>query len=460
MSRARPRRARSRRGRAGLGGGPAPPRGRRHRRRPGGARAACTSRRAGWSASTAGWRRPSSGRLRPSARRGIRVQAPPSVGSRRLRRRTSRARVRRSSSPTSGPRLPRAALARPAAARRAGAAGAPRARHPPARRACPLPAPAVAERLGPEGRRAWQLARGGRRARVRGRRPPAEIVESLEFPEAVGNELTLRRALATLLDRVLARPERRDRFVRKVAIAARLVGGASWRRTLTLREPSAERDSIRIALGPKLAEVPAPVVELRLELVEVSEEAGRQLALVEPSGAEARARLQEGLRQVRAIDRRRLRLHSRGGGAVVADSRGARAVRSAGRVNEPRPALVEAHADGSPKRVNREGVVLVREEWRVVDRWWTEEPLSPAVLRRRPRVWAAGGRLPGPGAAKVVYTARRVVARGRARSVRDSRCAARGRVGLRSAALSRLRAASPTARRRTRDPSRGGRERS
>ena len=61
---------------------------------------------------------------------------------------------------------------------------------------------------------------------------------------------------------------------------------------------------------------------------------------------------------------------------MVADSRGARALRTAGRVNEPRPALVEAHADGSPKRVNREGVVLVREEWRVVDRWWTEEPLS------------------------------------------------------------------------------------
>ena len=170
-----------------------------------------------------------------------------------------------------------------------------------------LPRPAVAERLGPEGRQAWQLARGGRRARVRGRRPPAEIVESLEFPEAVGNELTLRRALATLVDRVLARPERRDRFVRKVALAARLVGGASWRRTLTLREPSAERDRIRIALGPKLAEMPAPVAELRLELVELSEEAGRQLALVEPSGAEARARLRDGLRQVRA---------STGGGSV------------------------------------------------------------------------------------------------------------------------------------------------
>jgi hypothetical protein len=26
--------------------------------------------------------------------------------------------------------------------------------------------------------------------------------------------------------------------------------------------------------------------------------------------------------------------------------------------------------------VNRETVAVVREEWRVVDRWWTEEPVS------------------------------------------------------------------------------------
>jgi hypothetical protein len=26
--------------------------------------------------------------------------------------------------------------------------------------------------------------------------------------------------------------------------------------------------------------------------------------------------------------------------------------------------------------VNREGVALVREEWRVVDRWWTDDPLD------------------------------------------------------------------------------------
>ena len=49
---------------------------------------------------------------------------------------------------------------------------------------------------------------------------------------------------------------------------------------------------------------------------------------------------------------------------------------TARRLNEPRPALVEAGVGGMPLRVNRRGVALVREEWRVVDRWWTEEPLS------------------------------------------------------------------------------------
>jgi hypothetical protein len=32
--------------------------------------------------------------------------------------------------------------------------------------------------------------------------------------------------------------------------------------------------------------------------------------------------------------------------------------------------------DGSPRKVNRQPVTLVREEWRVVDRWWTEDPVS------------------------------------------------------------------------------------
>ena len=61
---------------------------------------------------------------------------------------------------------------------------------------------------------------------------------------------------------------------------------------------------------------------------------------------------------------------------MVADSRDTRAVRPAGRLNAPRPALVEANASGVPCLVNRQSVALVREEWRVVDRWWTDDPVS------------------------------------------------------------------------------------
>jgi protein ImuB len=163
-----------------------------------------------------------------------------------------------------------------------------------------LPGGAVAERLGADGRDAWRLARGGRTAKVRGRRPPPELMEALVFPEAVANELTLRRALGSLLERLLARPERAGRPFRKLALSARLVDGGSWRRALTLRDATAEPARLRVALGPKLAELPAPILELRLEAVELAEHTGQQLALVEPAGEEAAGRLREGLRQVRA----------------------------------------------------------------------------------------------------------------------------------------------------------------
>ncbi len=163
-----------------------------------------------------------------------------------------------------------------------------------------LPGGAVAERLGPDGRRAWSLANGGSSRRVRGRKPAAELLETLEFPEAVGNELTLRRSLGVLLDRLLARPERGGRALRKLALSARLVGGGSWRRTVTLRDATAEPARLRAALGPKLLDLPAPVFALTLEVLILAESVGSQLELVQPEGAELRAHLSEGLRQVRA----------------------------------------------------------------------------------------------------------------------------------------------------------------
>ena len=165
-----------------------------------------------------------------------------------------------------------------------------------------LPGGAVAERLGPVGRRAWSLAGGeepGER-KVAPRRPAVALHETLEFPEAVGNELTLRRGLAVLLERLLARPERAGRPPRKLALWARLVGGASWRRTVTLREPTSDLGRLRSALEPKLAELPSPALKLRVEVSGLAEHTGEQLELVAGEGVVLQGRLREGLRQVRA----------------------------------------------------------------------------------------------------------------------------------------------------------------
>ena len=163
-----------------------------------------------------------------------------------------------------------------------------------------LPGSAVAERLGPDGRRAWNLARGEQDGRVVPRRAAEPLVETLEFPEAVGQMLTLRRGLSVLIDRLLSRPERAGRPPRKLALWARLAGGASWRRTVTLREPTADPARLRAALGPKLAELPAPALKLRLEIGELAEGRGEQLELVRAEGEVLQGRLKEGLRQVRA----------------------------------------------------------------------------------------------------------------------------------------------------------------
>ena len=68
-------------------------------------------------------------------------------------------------------------------------------------------------------------------------------------------------------------------------------------------------------------------------------------------------------------------------------TRGGELASPARRLNAPVVVRVEAHVDGSPKRVNRSPVALVREEWHVVDRWWTEEPVN----RRYFDVVLAGG---------------------------------------------------------------------
>ena len=59
---------------------------------------------------------------------------------------------------------------------------------------------------------------------------------------------------------------------------------------------------------------------------------------------------------------------------MVAHPRDQSDSRAARRLNEPRLARVDA-PEGVPTAVGGVCVASVREEWRVADRWWTEQPV-------------------------------------------------------------------------------------
>jgi protein ImuB len=163
-----------------------------------------------------------------------------------------------------------------------------------------LPLPAVADRFGRPGIEAWRLSRGEDEAHIIPRTPPEPLSEAIEFPEPVGDELTLRGAVVVLVDRLLAHPNRRGRPARSVTISARLAAGGSWRRPIALRDATADPRRLRDAISPRLTELPAAVIQLELELSALAQSGDRQLALIRPPEELLFERASEAARQVRA----------------------------------------------------------------------------------------------------------------------------------------------------------------
>jgi protein ImuB len=160
-----------------------------------------------------------------------------------------------------------------------------------------LPVPAVAERFGHPGLLALDLSRG-HDTPLEPRRPVEPVLERLDLPEAVLGQ-QLERALELLVARVLARPQRRGRSLRSVALSARFVAGGTWRTRMTFRHASADSARIRTALAPKLGELPAPADSLALEVEAFGPPAHDQGRIVDERDSVRRARLDEAVRQAR-----------------------------------------------------------------------------------------------------------------------------------------------------------------
>jgi protein ImuB len=161
-----------------------------------------------------------------------------------------------------------------------------------------LDAGAVADRFGRPGMLARDLARG-RDSALRPRPFRDALVERLELPEAVSGP-QLERTLELLIDRLLAHPGRDGRSLRKLRLGARFVEQGTWRREVTMREATVVRERLRLALAPRLAELPAPIDELSLAVVAFGPPASDQLSFRRPDEQERRKRLGEALRQTRA----------------------------------------------------------------------------------------------------------------------------------------------------------------
>jgi protein ImuB len=158
---------------------------------------------------------------------------------------------------------------------------------------------AVADRFGSTGLLAWELASGGDVA-LRPR-PAAEFLrESLELPEAaLGPQLE--RGLGLLIDRLLARRERRGRTIRSVVLSAVLVEqGGTWREQVVFREALSDPVRMRLALIAHLASMPAPAEVVRLAVERFGPPARDQRSLLEDPVVARRSRLREAIRQARA----------------------------------------------------------------------------------------------------------------------------------------------------------------
>lgn len=161
-----------------------------------------------------------------------------------------------------------------------------------------LPRAAVADRFGGPGLLAHELAYG-RDGKLAPRRPPERLAEQLDLPEALSGS-QLDHALQLLVDRLLARRERRERTLRAVVLAAALVEGGTWRDHVPFREALADPVRMRLALAPRLALLPAPAERLRLSVDRFGPPASDQRSLLDEAAVARRARLREAVHQARA----------------------------------------------------------------------------------------------------------------------------------------------------------------
>jgi protein ImuB len=159
--------------------------------------------------------------------------------------------------------------------------------------------PALADRFGGAGVSAYGLACGADTP-LRARRVEERVEETMSVGDASSGP-SLERTLGVLVDRLLARSERRGRSLRAVMLSARLLSGGGWRERVVFRQALSDRDRISLALSLRLLLLPAPAATLGLSIERFGPPAGEQGALLGGARDARASRLREAVAQMRAV---------------------------------------------------------------------------------------------------------------------------------------------------------------
>ncbi len=158
---------------------------------------------------------------------------------------------------------------------------------------------ALSDRFGAAGALAHRLARG-EDSPLQVRRPEERLQVAMELGDA-SSGAALARVLGVLVNRLLARPERRGRTLRAVTLSAQLLAGGGWRERVVFRQALSDPERIWLALSLRLSLLPAPAAVLELSVERFGPPASEQGALLDQDRATRRARLREAIAQTRAV---------------------------------------------------------------------------------------------------------------------------------------------------------------
>jgi protein ImuB len=159
--------------------------------------------------------------------------------------------------------------------------------------------PELADRFGEMGVSAHELA-CGIDSPLRPRHAEERLQETMSVGDASSGQ-SLQRTLGVLVDRLLARSERRGRSLRAVTLSARLLSGGGWRERVVFRQALSDSDRISLALSLRLLLLPAPAATLGLSVERFGPPAGEQGALLGEARTARTARLREAVAQMRAV---------------------------------------------------------------------------------------------------------------------------------------------------------------